>query len=111
MASRSLATSRTARSACSFALAQRVPPSVFSGLRVRRFQPPRPLHFVAPEDFCIGDNYQLSFIGKESAAEIANLDVRKQLFVETVFFPDFAEALLLAIVVAKDMHHILLPQP
>ncbi len=91
-------------------------------LRVRRFLAARTLDFVASEDFRIGDDHELRFVTNEAAGERTDLDVGFGVgFVSrlvgpqsrryTELFPDFLKALALAIVVAKDVDVVLLPEP
>ena len=81
-------------------------------LRVRRFKPARTLDFVAAENFRIGDDNDFRGLKKKSARQArrcATCNVRG--VAETVFPPDFLEALAFAVVVAKHMDGIILARP
>ena len=46
------------------------------GLRVRRFEPARPLHLVAAEDLRIGDHDQPGLVAEKAARERADVQRR-----------------------------------
>ena len=80
--------------------------------RVRRFLAARPLNFVTPKNFRIGDNDEFRFVANKAASERADLQLKDFFLVrKAVFFPDFHESLPLAVVVAENMNGIILPQP
>ena len=100
------------------------------GERMRRFQPARTLDFVAAKNFRVGDNDEFGPVTKETARKSADLDlgfgvqeswgcVARGAVPKTgtpktkdhQLFPDFFKPLSFAIVVAKDVDRVALPQP
>ena len=78
---------------------------------VRRFLASRTLDFVTAENFRVGDNDQFCFFANEAARQITNLNLQILFDGKAVFFPNFREALLFAVVVAENVDGIILPQP
>ncbi len=104
-------------------------------LRVRRLEPARPLHLVAPENLRVGDDDQLGLVAKKAAGERADVQRREPAsrlyptrFLSSLFqmetgcdacpalprpYPSqiSVEPLPLAVVVAEDMNGVALAQP
>ncbi len=98
------------------------------GERVRRFQPARTLDFVAAKNLRVGDDDEFGVVAKETAGKRADLrlgsEVRglglraggvfswnRDARPRTRFFPNFLKPLPFAVVVAKDVDGVTLPQP
>ena len=79
--------------------------------RVHGFLAARALDFVAPENFRIGDNDEFRLVTNEAARERAGLNHQPCFRRKTVFLPNLLETLPLAVVVAKDVDGVILPQP
>ena len=47
-------------------------------LRVRRFEPARPLHLVAPKDFRVGDDDQLGLVAEKAAGQRAEMSPKSR---------------------------------
>ena len=92
------------------------------GESMGRFEPARTLDFVSAENFGIRDHHQSRLVGNESAGEGADVQsrrIRSNLFgshgrdarATKDFLPNFLEALLLAVVVAKNVDGVFLAEP
>src|SRR5262245_28368073 len=79
-------------------------------LRMRRFQPARTLHLVTAENLRVGDDNQLAFVIKKAACQSANVE-RGSFRTQAIFLPNLSESLAFAIVIAKDVHCVILTQP
>ena len=98
------------------------------GQRVRGFQPARPLNFIAPKNFRVGDDNEFCCFAQEPAGKRANsrlgsgvrvLGLRgARVFLQirdarskTQLLPNFREPLPLAVVVAEDVNGMVLAEP
>ena len=98
------------------------------GQRMRRFEPARALDFVAAKNFRIGDDDEFRLVTDKAAGERADLRLGSGVWVlglgcvnvfpqsrdarrQTHFLPDFLKPLPLAVVVAKNVDGVALPQP
>ena len=92
------------------------------GLGVRRFLAARTLDFVTAKNFRIGDDDQFRLVANKAAGQRADLNLRCNVgsvsrlvepqarrYIE--FLPDFLKSLAFAVVVAKNVDGIILPQP
>ncbi len=91
--------------------------------RVRRFQPARPLDFVAAKNFRVGDHDEFRLVANKAAGERAEVNggdialrwpvgaARRPCLRQSEFIPNFLKPLPLAVVVAKDVDGVILPQP
>src|SRR5437762_223875 len=87
-----------------------------SGFGVWRLEPARSLDFVTAKNFRIGDDDQFCFIEEKAARKTSRMQSRTMilqifLFCETVLLPNLLKPLPLAVIVAKNMHRIILSQP
>src|SRR5204863_10142222 len=75
------------------------------GLRMRRLEPARTLHFVTAKDLGIGHNDEFGRLAKKPARQSPEVQPRQKLrlFSKPIFGPNLLEALPLALVVAKDV--------
>src|ERR1017187_2903919 len=99
------------------------------GQRVRGFLAARSLDFVAAENFRIGDDDEFGLVADETTGEGAEVQRRTGVAPVSNFFflcffrwrqagslsyefhPNFRKPLAFAVVVAKDMDRVILPQP
>src|SRR5262249_46535903 len=97
--------------------------------RVRGFKPARTLYLIAAKNLRIGHDYKFCLIRNKSSSERTKMHRRRCIAaffisillnlrswrrartVQTEFFPDLQKALLLSVVIAKDMNGIVLSKP
>ena len=77
------------------------------------FEPARLLAFVTAKDFRIGDDDNLGPIRNKTARQRAEMNRGQivRLSSQPKFLPNLREPLLLAVVIAKDVDGIILPEP